>query len=147
MRIMLLGVGAIGTVVARHLAGHRATTSLTLADMDTTRAESLARELPGRPRVDRVDAADETALVRALRGHDLVVCAILPRFNARVMAAALEARSHYLDLAAGEHDQLAHDPEWKRAGLLAVNGMGEDPGISNVFARHAADRLDTVEAI
>ena len=148
MKVMLLGVGAIGTVVARHLAGHRAIDSLTLGDMDTRRAESLARELDGgRIRVERVDAADPQALARSLQGYGLVVSAVLPRFNLAVMDAALRARSNYLDLSAGEDDQLARDPEWKKAGLLAVNGMGEDPGISNVFARYAADRLDEVETI
>jgi saccharopine dehydrogenase (NAD+, L-lysine-forming) len=148
MKVMLLGVGAIGTVVARHLAGHRAIDSLTLGDMDTRRAESLARELGGgRIHVERIDAADPQALARSLQGYGLVVSAILPRFNLAVMDAALQARSHYLDLSSGEHDQLARDPEWKKAGLLAVNGMGEDPGISNVFARWAADRLDEVETI
>ena len=47
MKVLQLGVGAIGTVVARHLAGHRAVESLTLGDMDTRRAETLARELKG----------------------------------------------------------------------------------------------------
>jgi saccharopine dehydrogenase-like NADP-dependent oxidoreductase len=147
MKVMLLGVGAIGTVVARHLAGHRAIESLTLCDMDTARAERLARELPGGPRVERLDAADPEALARGLKGYGLVISAILPRYNEAVMAAALQAGSDYLDLSAGEANQLAHDPEWKKAGRLAVNGMGEDPGISNIFARWAADRLDEVEAI
>jgi len=147
MKVMLLGVGAIGTVVARHLAGHRAIESLTLSDMDTARAERLAKELPGNLRVERLDAADRRALARGLEGYGLVICAILPRYNEAVMAAALEAGSDYLDLAAGEANQLARDPEWKKAGRLAINGMGEDPGISNVFARWAADRLDEVEAI
>ncbi len=161
MKVMLLGVGAIGTVVARHLAGHRAIEELTLSDMDTTRAEKLAAELGGsggsgasgrsggaRIRVERVDAADPQVLARSLKGHGLVVCAILPRYNLAVMDAALAAGSHYLDLSSdGEHDQLERDPQWKKAGRVAVNGMGEDPGISNVFARWAADRLDEVEAI
>jgi saccharopine dehydrogenase (NAD+, L-lysine-forming) len=153
MKVMLLGVGAIGTVVARHLAGHRAIEGLTLSDMDTARAERLAAELgsgPGgsRLRVERLDAADPGALARSLKGYGLVVSAILPRYNLAVMDAALEAGSQYLDLASdGEHDQLERDPQWKKAGRVAVNGMGEDPGISNVFARWAADRLDQVEAI
>jgi saccharopine dehydrogenase (NAD+, L-lysine-forming) len=145
---MLLGVGAIGTVIAKHLAGHRAVESLTLGDMDTRRAENLARELGGKSlKVERIDAADPAELERSLKGYGLVVCAILPRFHVAVMDAALKAGSHYLDLASGEVDQLAKDAEWKKAGLLAVNGMGEDPGISNVFARYAADRLDEVDTI
>ncbi len=148
MKVMLLGVGAIGTVVAKHLAGHKAVTSLTLSDMDTTRAEKLAAELPGRPRVERLDAADAAAMAKALHGYGLVISAVLPRYNEAIMKAALAAKSQYLDLSADEAtDQLAHDAEWKKAGLLAVNGCGEDPGISNVFARYAADRLDEVDEI
>jgi saccharopine dehydrogenase-like NADP-dependent oxidoreductase len=149
MKVMLLGVGAIGTVAAKHMAGHRAIESLTLADMDTTRAAALAKELGGsKLKVEKIDAADRDALGRSIKGYGLVISAVLPRFNMNIMEAALKAGSHYLDLASetGE-DEFEHDAAWKKAGLLAVNGMGEDPGISNVFARYAADRLDEVETI
>lgn len=148
MRVMLLGVGAIGTVITRHLAGHRAIEGLTLCDMDTARAERLAAEFPGgRIRVEKVDAADPQALARALEGHGLVINAVLPRFNGAICDAALRAGSHYLDLASGEDDLFSRDAAWKKAGRVALNGMGEDPGISNVLARLAADRLDEVDAI
>jgi saccharopine dehydrogenase (NAD+, L-lysine forming) len=147
MKVLQLGVGAIGTVVARHLAGHRSVESLTLGDMDTRRAETLARELKGNVSVKRVDAADRAALEEALRGHGLIVSAVLPVHNEAIMKAALAAGSHLLDLSSGGGDELAHDAAWKKAGLTAIHGMGEDPGISNVFARWAADGLDEVESI
>jgi len=147
MRVLQLGVGAIGTVVARHLAGHREVEALTLCDLDTTRADRLARELKGRVAVERADATDPQALAGAVRGHGLVVSAVLPKYNEAIMKATLAAGADLLDLSAGGDDQLAHDAEWKRAGRTALHGMGEDPGISNVFARWAADRLDEVEAI
>jgi len=148
MKVMLLGVGAIGTVIAKHLAGHRAIDSLTLSDMDTRRAEKLARELGAtKVSVEKLDAADPAALAKGLNGYGLVINAVLPRFNGAIMDAALAAGSHYLDLAGGEDDQFGRDAAWKKAGRVALHGMGEDPGISNVFARWAADRLDEVEAI
>ena len=147
MRVLQLGVGAIGTVVARHLSGHRAVESLTLCDMDTTRAEKLARELKGKVGVERADAADPQALARAVKGHGLVVSAVLPKHNEAIMKATLAAEADLLDLSAGGDDQLAHDAEWRRAGRTAIHGMGEDPGISNVFARWGADRLDEIETI
>ncbi|OLC53777.1 MAG: hypothetical protein AUH92_05285 [Acidobacteria bacterium 13_1_40CM_4_69_4] len=140
-------MGAIGTVVARHLSGHRAVESLTLCDMDTTRAEKLARELKGKVGVERADAADPQALARAVKGHGLVVSAVLPKHNEAIMKATLAAEADLLDLSAGGDDQLAHDAEWRRAGRTAIHGMGEDPGISNVFARWGADRLDEIETI
>jgi saccharopine dehydrogenase (NAD+, L-lysine-forming) len=155
VNVLLLGTGAVGTVVARHLASHRALERLTLADADGARVERLARELEatqpgaaaGRLGVETVDAGDPAALRRVLKGQGLVVCAILPRFNPNVMDAALECGAAYLDLSAGDEDQFQRHDAWKKKGRVAVHGMGEDPGISNVLARVGADRLDAVETI
>jgi len=148
MNTLLLGVGAVGSVIARHLASHRGITMLTLCDRDTHRAERLAREMDARRvRVTPLDAGDPGALARAFRGQGLVINAVLPRFNAAVMDAALEAGCQYIDLASGEDDQFARHAAWRSVGRTALHGMGEDPGISNVLARLGADRLDEVETI
>ena len=150
--VLLLGTGAVGSVIARHLAAHPAVTGLTLADRDTPRAASLARALAAAGAGDRVsvaaiDASDGPALASALKGRALVINAILPRFNGRVMDAALLAGCAYLDLAGGEEDQLLRHDAWAAAGATAIHAMGEDPGISNVLARRGADLLDQVDAI
>lgn len=147
MNVIVVGVGAVGSVIARHLAGHAAITSLTLADRDTTRARALARELGGRVTVVEADAADPGSLARLCGGHGLLVNAVLPRFNGALMDAALASGCHYVDLAAGEEDQFRRDAAWRAAGRIALHGMGEDPGISNVMARAGADRLDQVDSI
>ena len=154
MNVLLLGVGAVGSVIARHLIPHRSVSRLTLADRDTTRALRLTSDLeastPGlkeKMRVEAVDASDAADLRRLCRDHGLVLGAVVPRFNGAVMDAALAAGAHYLDMAGGEEDQLLRHEAWKKAGLTALHGMGEDPGISNVLARVGADRLDEVESI
>ena len=38
-------------------------------------------------------------------------------------------------------EQFALAPEWERSGKLALAGMGVEPGLSDVFARYAADEL------
>jgi saccharopine dehydrogenase-like NADP-dependent oxidoreductase len=38
-------------------------------------------------------------------------------------------------------DQFAMADRWESAGLLALVGMGVQPGLTDVFARHAADHL------
>jgi saccharopine dehydrogenase-like NADP-dependent oxidoreductase len=40
----------------------------------------------------------------------------------------------------GEY-QLARHEQWEQAGLLALVGIGVEPGLSDVFARYAADEL------
>jgi saccharopine dehydrogenase (NAD+, L-lysine-forming) len=72
--------------------------------------------------------------------------------------AALQAGTHYLDMAASlscphpdepyrqtgvklGDEQFALAPEWEQSGKLALTGMGVEPGLSDVFARYAADEL------
>jgi saccharopine dehydrogenase-like NADP-dependent oxidoreductase len=37
--------------------------------------------------------------------------------------------------------QLEREAQWREAGLLALVGIGVEPGLSDIFARHAADEL------
>jgi saccharopine dehydrogenase-like NADP-dependent oxidoreductase len=71
-------------------------------------------------------------------------------FNLDVMRACLEVGAHYTDLGGLFHltrKQLQLHDEFAKAGITAVLCMGSAPGVPNVQARYAADRLDTVEAI
>jgi saccharopine dehydrogenase-like NADP-dependent oxidoreductase len=70
--------------------------------------------------------------------------------NLRLMDVALKIGAHYCDLGGLFHvtrEQLRRHREFARAGLIAICGMGSAPGIVNVMARAAADRLDTVSDI
>jgi saccharopine dehydrogenase-like NADP-dependent oxidoreductase len=92
------------------------------------------------------------------RDADVVLNATDPRFNPAIFAAAFEAGSVYLDLAMTLSEphpeepyskpgvklgdaQFAEDERWREAGLLALVGIGVEPGLSDVFARYAADHL------
>jgi len=148
MKTVLLGVGAVGGVIAKHLAQAKEIDQLVLADVNTTLAQRLAASLDrSKVSVLKLDASDPVAVKKALKGYNLVINSALARFNRRVMDAALANGCHYLDLSGGEEDQLGLDERFRSAGLVALIGVGEDPGISNVMARWAADRLDTVQSI
>jgi len=147
-KVLLLGCGAVGTVAARHLAASKLVGLLTAADVSVERAKATAaatRSKKVRPLA--LDLEDDGALRDAVRGTSLVINAALPKYNLAIMAATLEADVDYMDLAGGGKDQLALDAKWRRAGRTALLGMGEDPGLANVFARHAADAMDEVETV
>ncbi len=105
----------------------------------------------------RADAKNIKDLVGAFRDVDIVVNATIPLLNINVMKAALKADVHYMDLATGGpkeatdapelREQQALDGAFKKAGLTALLSMGVDPGCSNIFARHLADRLDRVDEL
>jgi lysine 6-dehydrogenase len=139
----------MGRAVVHDLA--RSGLPVCLLDRDRRAAARIARRYGSRGTEPRdLDARDPRALREALARAALVVnCAPYP-MNPAVMEAALEAGCHYLDLGGLFHTtrrQLEYDSAFRRRGLLAVLGMGSAPGITNVLARAAADRLARVAAI
>ncbi|MFC5803232.1 saccharopine dehydrogenase C-terminal domain-containing protein [Streptomyces formicae] len=115
----------------------------------------------------RIDASDEAAVIELLARErcDVLLNATDPRFVMPLFRAALAAGAHYLDMAMslsrphpdrpyeecgvklGE-EQFALAADWEKADRLALVGIGVEPGLSDVFARYAADELfDTIEEI
>jgi lysine 6-dehydrogenase len=146
---VLGGAGAMGraTVWALARAGRR----VRLLESDTRAAARVARRYGGRrTHVVEADARDTSALARRLHGAAVLINCAPYVFNLTAMEASLEAGCHYLDLGGLFHTtrrQLRLDAAFRRAGRLAVLGMGSAPGIANVLARAAADRLKRVRAI
>jgi saccharopine dehydrogenase-like NADP-dependent oxidoreductase len=169
MRVLLVGVGTVGEAIARMASQREWCELLVLSDYDVARAEALQRELGDASRfpVERIDAGDSQAVVELARRHrvDLVMNAVDPRFVMPLFDGALAAGVDYVDMAnslSRPHptdpfrlpglklgdEQLAKAGEWEAAGRLALIGMGMDPGLTDVFARYAADQLfDTVDEV
>lgn len=168
MRILIVGAGGVGTAAARIAARRPFFEHCVIADYVLERAERAAGATDD-PRfvAARIDASDEDAVAALLREHgcDVVLNATDPRFVMPLFRAALSAGAHYIDMAMSlsrphpEHpyektgvmlgdEQFALATEWEKAGRLALVGMGVEPGLSDVFARYAADHLfDTIEEI
>ena len=158
----MVGSGGVGSAIAA-IAQHRSFfDQMTLADLDFQRAERAASGLgePDRFSAIQLDASDEGAIVAAARstGADVIVNAADPRLNPPIFAAAFEARCTYLDMAMTLSEphperpyeqpgvklgdrQFAEHERWQSAGLLALVGIGVEPGLSDVFARYAAEHL------
>jgi saccharopine dehydrogenase-like NADP-dependent oxidoreductase len=157
VKVLVLGAGAVGTVSALKFAKEATLEKLVVADAVSARASLLADRLND-PRVSaiRLDAGDRAGLAEAIRhsGITVVLNAALPATNMHVMRACLEAGCDYIDLASAGtdadgipkiDDQFAMDEEFRRAGRLALLGMGADPGTTNIYAAYAAKHLlDTV---
>ncbi len=158
MRVVQLGVGSVGEVIARTLAEEPDVTEVLLADLDEGRLAEVAGKLPeGKAVTRRLDARDPEALRETLRGADLAVNALLPELNVEVMRACLDVGCGYLDLAAGGpreivgtpdmDEQFALDGAFRERGISALLFCGIDPGASDVFARALYDEMDTVERL
>jgi saccharopine dehydrogenase (NAD+, L-lysine-forming) len=158
MKVLQLGVGAVGEVNARVAAQEPHVSAVTLADVDEARVRAVAAKLPpGKAETLVLDASDRAALVRAAKGADFVLNALATCWDIPVMEACLEAGVHYLDMGTGGpreitgtadlDEQLALDGEFKKRDLTALVSYGIDPGASDVFARALHDQFDTVETL
>ncbi len=156
--VMILGSGAVGTVIADQLSRSKHVDRVVAVDTDPAKTGALARKVRSRKVVRRrADARDVTGLAEAMGDVGMVVNATVPMFNLMVMRAALKAKVHYMDLATGGPkgsteapelaEQMALGARFGRAHLTALLSMGVDPGCSNIFARHLADRLDRVDEL
>jgi lysine 6-dehydrogenase len=67
-----------------------------------------------------------------------------------VLRACIQEKVHYADLGGLFHmtrKMLALNAEAEAAGITAIAGIGGTPGVTNLLARLAVDRLDRVESI
>jgi saccharopine dehydrogenase (NAD+, L-lysine forming) len=162
MRVLVVGAGGVGAAFAAIAQRRQAFERVVLADLSPQRARDVVARFgeAGRYGAERVDASNREQLVELIGRvePDAVLNACDPRFNEPIFAAAFEARTTYLDMAMTlshphperPHElpgvmlgdlQLAQHERWKQAGLLALVGIGVEPGLSDVFARCAADEL------
>lgn len=152
MRIVVVGgAGLMGRIALRDLVESPQVSEIVIADLNPQQGHLLAEQLgSSRLRFVQVDVTDEAGLAAVLRGADACLNATVYYFNLAVMRACLAARTHYLDLGGlfyTTRRQLELDHAFKAARLSAIIGMGSAPGVTNLQARLACDRLDTVESI
>ena len=170
MRVLVVGAGGVGSAFISIASRREAYTHITIADIDPERAEQAVAEaidtgaLPdpdgGRLASAAVDASDEAAIAALARscGAQVVLNACDPRLNPSIFQGAFLAGCHYVDMAmhlsephptqpysrTGRRlgdDQFAQSPVWRNRNLMALVGMGVEPGFSDVAARYAADHL------
>jgi saccharopine dehydrogenase (NAD+, L-lysine-forming) len=161
MRILLVGAGGVGSAATGIAARRSFFETFVVADYDVDRAgKAVARLGDERFVAAQVDASSADAVAALCREQRIthVLNAVDPRFVMPIFDGAYAAGADYLDMAMSlSHphpsqpyrqtgvklgdEQFAAAEKWQAAGRLALCGMGVEPGLSDVFARYAADHL------
>jgi saccharopine dehydrogenase-like NADP-dependent oxidoreductase len=150
VKVLVVGTGGVGSAAAAVAQKRDFFERMTFADLDPARPHALVDRLDdGRFAAAQADASDQASVAALAREHDVVLNATDPRFNLPIFEAAFETRCTYLDMAMSlsrpgtllGQEQLEQHERWHEAGLLALVGIGVEPGLSDVFARYAADHL------
>ena len=159
MRILLVGAGGVGAAFAAIAARRDFYEQIVVTDYDLVRAEKAAAVDP-RFVAAQVDASSAESVAGLVREHAVthVMNAVDPRFVMPVFSGAYAGGADYLDMAMSLSEphpsapytrvgvklgdgQFAREGDWRDAGRLALCGIGVEPGLSDVFARYAADHL------
>ncbi|MGH9863347.1 MAG: saccharopine dehydrogenase NADP-binding domain-containing protein [Candidatus Acidiferrales bacterium] len=148
MRIFVLGAGAVGALLAKLLArqGH----TVWCGDRNPERARRFLD--PALP-LQKVNARNLRAIVRAGRSCHLLVNAAPANSNETVLRAALHLRAHYLDMATHlgrnpfKAEQLRYDRRFREKRRVAVINAGVAPGLTNLLVARSAGLLEEVEQV
>lgn len=169
MKILLVGVGGVGEAIAVLCANRPWLEKMVLADYNKSRAEEVQARLKDREKfpVEWVDAGKQELIEELARKHkvDLIMNSCDPVYNMPIFNAAYSVGVNYMDMAMSlstphptdpfhqpgvklGDEQFARHDDWVKKGILALVGLGVEPGMADVFARYAQDHLfDEIEEI
>ena len=161
MKALVIGAGGVGSAISNIAARRSFITEMVVADRDLSRAESaVARLADPRFTAAAVNASSVEELRSLIRSTqpDVVINAVDPRFVMPIFEACELEGVNYVDMAMslskahptephskvglmlGEQ-QFARDEAFIAKKIFALVGIGVEPGLSDVFARYAADNL------
>jgi saccharopine dehydrogenase (NAD+, L-lysine forming) len=160
VRLLLIGAGGVGAAFASIAARRNFFETIIVTDYDHDRSRRVAEADDRFEAAARLDASVADSVTQLCAEYKIthVMNAVDPRFVMPIFDGAFAAGADYLDMAmslSSPHpqrpyeqvgvklgdEQFAKADEWQTAGRLALVGMGVEPGLSDVFARYAADEL------
>jgi saccharopine dehydrogenase-like NADP-dependent oxidoreductase len=168
MRILLIGAGGVGDAIVKIAANRNFFEKIVVADYDLNRAQKSVDWVKANHKAEvaklfeatQIDASKAENVSAKITEHSIthVMNAVEPKFVQSVFQGAIDAKVNYMDMAMSLSHAHKTDPfnqpgeklgdwqydkakEFEAIGKLALIGTGAEPGISNIFARYAADHL------
>lgn len=169
MKVLLVGVGGVGEAIAVIAKSQPWVKQVVLSDYNTERIKEVQGKLGDTQRfpAEWVDASHQEQIEELAKKYkvDLIMNACDPSFNVPIFEAAFNYGCNYMDMAMSLSEPHPTEPyrqcgvklgdyqferaeQWEKKGLLAILGLGVEPGMADVFARYAQDHLfDEIEEI
>ncbi len=159
-RILIIGAGGVGSVVAHKCAQvPEVFSEICLASRTVSKCDDIAAQVNRPIRTEQVDADNVAQLVSLIKDFkpELVINVALPYQDLHIMDACLETGVDYLDTANYEPPDEAkfcykwqwdYHQRFKDRGIMALLGSGFDPGVTNVFTAWARKKhFDTITTL
>lgn len=157
MKVLILGHGAVGSVLAKLLHEEKNVKSVISADISFKEEKKFEKF-----HHVNINLKNKVQLLNALKKHkpDMVVNASPPVFNVEVLEACIKANCNYLDMAAWweldtdknavspyKIEQFDFDKAFKERNIIGLIEAGISPGMTNLFVRECADQFDELEDV
>jgi saccharopine dehydrogenase (NAD+, L-lysine-forming) len=169
MKVLLIGVGGVGEAIATIARPREWVERIVLADYNLDRCKEVQRKLGDEERfpVEFIDASKQEMIEELAKRYnvDVIMNSVDPLFNPQIFDVAYNVGATYMDMAMTLSTPHPTDPfnqcgvklgdyqfdkasHWREKGLLALVGIGVEPGMADVFARYAQDCLfDEIEEL
>ncbi len=149
MKLLVIGSGMMGSAAAYDMARNDVVESVTLADSDKRRAKQAASRVNKLARAKKVravqlDAANESAAAKLMRGHDAALSAVPYFFNVGLARAAIKAGCHFADLGGNNtvvRQELAMGKQAEKRGVAIAPDCGLSPGMASILAGELMRRV------
>jgi lysine 6-dehydrogenase len=148
MRILVLGYGNIGKLIAKDMSDSLPGAEVTLAGRHREKLENTLKSI-NKEKVSgiTVDAHDFGELVSTIEKFDLTIGALPGDIGYQSLKAAIKAKVDLVDVSFMPENPLPLNDSAREAGITIVPDCGIAPGISNLLVGHATSKIDTVENV
>lgn len=145
-KVLLLGAGKIGRMVARFLSSSRQYDVL-VADVSPRALERVRAQSGVETR--QIEAEQHDQLLDAMRGRAAVISALSYSHNPLVARAALESGVSYFDLTEdiATTRRVREIAESAKAGQIFMPHCGLAPGFVSIVAQHLTGSFDTLDTV
>ena len=156
IKAAVFGCGGVGQCVAQDLAKSKLISNLVLADVNLKGPEAVKKRTKSdKIEITKADGSNPDEVAKIAEKVDILVNGTMPALNLKIMEGCLKGNANYIDMATGDRefghpmfeDQETFEKKYKDAGLFALCSMGIDPGASDLFAKRAADRMESIDYV
>ena len=151
MKVLVLGAGMMGRVIAYDLDLFSGFERIIISDNDT-KTRNSAKKFLKETNVDVVPInVDKLNQVKNyFQKVDVVVSAVPYQFNFKLAKIAVETKTHFVDLGGNNtivEDERSLFSKAKKSGVTIIPDSGLAPGFVSVITRDIVDHMDTVDSV
>ena len=141
----------MGRSAVYDFARNKDVTEVIVADCELARAKEVAEKYGnGKTKAVHLDVSDGAALREILKDCAAALGAVSYKFNEEISRAAIETKTHYVDLGGNNtvvEAQFKMSDKAKEAGVAIVPDCGLAPGVVSIFAASCIEKMPSADTV